>query len=558
MEDSKRSKKRYLITSGLPYSNGRLHTGHIAGAYLPADIYTRFLRLCGHDVRFICGSDDHGVAIMLSAMKSDKQPQEIVDYYNELQQQDFAGLQIEFDIYGSTSRNPYHVKTSQDLFLRLYNKGFFEKQRARQFYDEQKSVFLPDRFVKGECGYCGANNQNGDQCENCGKVLDVDTLLNAYSVLSNQPATIKESVHWFLDLARFEKGIKEWLSRPVIREQTRSYVNGLLTTGLVKRSMTRDIEWGIPVPLDDPEAKGKVLYVWFDAPIGYISNTMELCQKVDGDSERFREWWCTDDCKIVHFIGEDNTIFHCVIWIAMLQQSDQYKLPDFVAVNQFLNFQASGKDVEKMSKSRSAAVWIGEYLASGANPDVLRYYLTAIAPERARTVYRPDDLITRNNSDLANTLGNFVNRVVTFTHKYVGPNVPDYLEDKASDIDRKFEESISVTHRKTTELLEGYCFKAAQETIFEFARSCNRYLDEKAPWVTRKNDMDTTKVTLAHALKAIYALTVMLTPFLPLTGRKLCKILCMEPTELDWNSCCAVSLTGKPLGEAEILFEKLE
>ncbi len=558
MEPSTNSKKRYLITSGLPYSNGRLHAGHIAGAYLPADIYVRFLKLCGHDVRFVCGSDDHGVAIMLSAMKAGQKPQEVVDHYNELQQRDFSGLQIQFDIYGSTSRNPYHVKTSQDLFLKLFEKGHFEKQNARQFFDEHKVVFLPDRFVKGECAYCGATDQNGDQCENCGKVLDVDTLLNARSVLSNQPATIKESVHWFLDLARFEDGIKEWLSKPVIRDQTRSYVNGLLTTGLVKRSMTRDIDWGIPVPLDDPDAKGKVLYVWFDAPIGYISNTMELCQRVDGDSEKYKDWWCSDNCEIVHFIGEDNTIFHCVIWIAMLQQSDLYKLPHFVAVNQYLNFQATGQDVEKMSKSRGAALWISEYLASGANPDVLRYYLTAIAPEKARTVYRPDDMIARNNADLANTLGNFVNRVITFTHKYVGPHVPTFLEQKITAVDQKFDENIKTGHEKVTKLLEEYCFKAAQETIFELARSCNRYLDEKAPWITRKNDMETTKVTLAYALKAIYSLTVMLSPFLPLTAQKLSKMLCFNPEELQWDSCCTIQLANHPLGQAEILFEKLE
>ena len=287
MTEQVRKQRRVLVTGALPYSNNRLHIGHIAGAYVPADIYVRFLRLCGAEVRFICGSDDHGVAIMLSAEKEGKTPAEVSRYYNEKQQRDFGSLGINFDIYGATSRNPYHVKCSQDFFLKLLEKGYLGKQKTRQFYDDSRSMFLPDRFVKGVCGYCGKPDQNGDQCEDCGNALDVDTLKNAYSVVSQTPASIKETVHWFLDLSRCGTEVENWLARATLRDFSRKYVRGLITTGLIKRSMTRDISWGIPVPLSEPDAQGKVLYVWFDAPIGYISNTMQLCAESNGSSKDY-------------------------------------------------------------------------------------------------------------------------------------------------------------------------------------------------------------------------------------------------------------------------------
>lgn len=380
------SPKRVLVTAALPYSNGRPHVGHIAGCYLPADTYVRFLRMKHTPVRFICGSDDYGVAIMLTAQREGKTPREVATYYNQKQREAFAGLNIDFDIYSGTCSCPFHTKTSQDFFQAVNDKGYFEKIESSQFFDESKNVFLPDRFVKGTCGYCGAADQNGDQCESCGKTLDVDSLKDAVSVFSGKPATRRTTKHWYLDLAQFESQVRAWLKSATLRDYTRSYVEGLISTGLVKRSMSRDIEWGIPLPIKDPDAQGKVLYVWFDAPIGYISNTKEYFQKAAGSPDEYAEWWKSDDCDIYHFIGEDNTIFHCVIWIAMLSIEGNYHLPKGVIVNQFLNIQFPGKEEEKISKSRGSAVWIEDYLKDGGDPDSLRYYLTMIATERARSL----------------------------------------------------------------------------------------------------------------------------------------------------------------------------
>ncbi len=550
--------KRVLITAALPYSNGRPHVGHIAGAYLPADIFVRYLRLRGVDTRFICGSDDHGVAIMLTAQKEGRTPAETALYYSQKQKASFDGMNIKFDVYGGTSRTPFHAKASQDFFTKIYEKGFFEKQSTRQFFDEQKQMFLPDRFVKGTCGYCGTLEQNGDQCENCGKMLDVDTLQNARSVVSNTPASIKESAHWFLDLSRFEKQVASWLKDATIREHTRNYVSGLLSTGLIKRAMTRDLTWGIPVPLSDPDAKGKVLYVWFDAPIGYISNTMELCEARGEKPQDYASWWKSDECEIFHFIGEDNTIFHCVIWIAMLTAEGSLKLPRGVIVNQFLNIQFPGQEQEKISKSRGTAVWIEDYLAEGSNPDVLRYYLTCIAPEKARTVYKPEDLIQRNNSELANILGNFVHRLVSFTHKYTGPKVPEFPAAKVTDIDRAFEQAMRSNHERVTAALDDFSFRAAMEAVMDFCREANKYLDVKAPWTTRKSDMETTQVTLAYGLRAVQYLAVVLAPFLPSTAAKIAKTMCFNTENLRWQDALRDLPAGSPLEKPEILFTKIE
>lgn len=550
--------KKLLVTAALPYPNGRLHVGHVAGAYLPADIYVRYQRLTGREVCFVCGSDDHGVAIMLSAEKEGKTPAEVASFYNQKQSEDFKGLNINFDVYGATSNSDYHTKCSQDFFLNLYEKGFFEKQVSQQFYDEDKEMFLPDRFVSGICGYCSAQDQHGDQCENCGKVLDTETLLEPVSVITDKPATLRETVHWFLDLSRFTEEVSSWLKDATLRDHTRNFVAGLISAGLVKRSMTRDISWGVPLPIDDPDASGKVLYVWFDAPIGYISNTMQLCAERDGNPEAFVDWWKSPETDIVHFVGEDNTIFHCVIWIAILASEGSYQLPKGVIVNQFLNIQFPGEDESKISKSRGTAIWIGDYLAAGGSPDALRYYLTAIATERARSVFRPDDLVQRNNSELGNALGNFVNRIASFTHKYCGPEIPAIPEGSITEIDREFKGSFVGYHQKITEQLDGFTFKAALETAMEFARSCNKYVDDKEPWKTRKTDMDATCVTLGYSLQAIHFLAVVLAPFLPDTSDKICTMLGLDPGELSWESALKPLPAGSPLNEPEILFKKIE
>lgn len=549
--------KRLLVTAALPYSNGRPHVGHIAGAYLPADIYVRYQRLLGREVLFVCGSDDHGVAIMLTAEQEGKSPAEVAAYYNQEQQKAFDGLKISFDIYGSTSASAYHQKVSQDFFLRIYEKGLFEKQSSKQFYDESRKIFLPDRFVKGECGYCGTANQNGDQCENCGKVLDVDTLKDAVSVFSGEPATVRETTHWFLDLSQCEDIVSDWIDKSLLRDHTRNYVRGLLSTGFVKRSMTRDIDWGIPVPLEDPDAEGKVLYVWFDAPIGYISNTLEWCEKHQGDPQKYEDWWKSEDCEILQFIGEDNTIFHCVIWIAMLQTEGTFQLPKGVIVNQFVNVQFPGREVEKMSKSRGTAIWISDYLQSGENIDALRYYLTAIAPERSRAVFRPDELMQRNNTDLANVIGNFVNRIVSFTTKYYGPEVPHFDEQKLGERDLQFLASIESTHKAVSEALEKCLFKQAQEELVEFARECNKYVDEKAPWKTRKTDEEETKRSLYVALCAIRYLGAAFAPFLPDTSQKILHMM-GEKDGITWKDVPLRLEPGQKLGEAVILFRKME
>ncbi|MBF0206070.1 MAG: methionine--tRNA ligase [Oligoflexia bacterium] len=563
---------RYLVTAGLPYSNGRLHVGHIAGCYLPADIWVRYLRLRGEEVRYVCGSDDHGVAIMLTATKEGKTPAEVAHFYNQQHQLDFKGLSIDFDVYGSTSASKFHRTASQHFFLSMLEKGLFEKRTTRQFFDEARKMFLPDRFVKGDCGFCGAVEQNGDQCESCGKLLDVDSLKNVRSTLGSEDATVpgtagvvtvRETVHWFLDLSRFQPQVEDWLQQAQLRDSTRVYVKSLVNNGLVTRSMTRDIEWGIPLPIDDPDAKGKVLYVWFDAPIGYISNTMELMEreqaseKAEGACGEYEQWWKSKDSKIFHFIGEDNTIFHCLIWVAMLSAEGTFSLPSGVIVNQFLNIQFPDKDVEKISKSRGSAVWIGDYLQEGGDPDILRYYLTSIAPEKARTVYKPEDLIQKNNADLANVLGNFINRVLSFNQKYVGAIVPDYDPKKCDVVDHNFVNELKRTFIEATEALDNISPKHALQILMDFARSCNKYIDDKKPWSTRKTDMELTKVTLYHGIRAIYFLTITLSPFMPNKTKLVAQMLDIDLAQCNWNSAIDEFPVGKKLGEPVILFQKI-
>lgn len=551
-------KRRVLVTAALPYSNGRPHVGHLAGCYISSDTYVRYLRMTGADVRFICGSDDYGVAIVLSAQKEGKTPAEVAEYYNRKQADAFARMGIKFDIYSSTSRCPHHTKTSQEFFLNVHEKGYFEKQESEQFFDPEKNMFLPDRFVKGTCGFCNTPDQNGDQCENCGKALDTDSLIDPKSVFSGQSAVRKKTTHWYLDLSHFEKQVAEWIDTATLREHTRSYVKGLLSTGLIKRSMTRDISWGIPVPLNEEDAKGKVLYVWFDAPIGYISNTKELCATLDGDAERFKDWWQSQDTDIYHFIGEDNTIFHCIIWIAMLNAEGSIRLPKGVIVNQFLNIQQTGKDVEKISKSRGNAPWIEDYLDEGGDPDSLRYYLTMVAPERSRTAYQPHDLVQRHNSELANILGNFVNRILTFTTKNIQPTAPAYEQTSPEQIDLAFEQSLRSCVTESATLIEEFSFRAALERIMEFARECNRYVDEKAPWKTRKTDMEVTKATIVRALWSIKALGIMLAPFMPFTSEKILRMLSIDPATASWNDAAQPLATDSPIIDIQILFSKID
>ncbi|MBN2448054.1 MAG: methionine--tRNA ligase, partial [Phycisphaerae bacterium] len=424
--------KRYLVTAALPYSNNRLHVGHIAGAYLPADIYVRYLRARGREVCFVCGSDDNGVAAEISAMQMGSTPQEVSTRFNQGQKRDFAGLGIQFDVYGGTHQPGYqevHEPLSQELFARIHAKGFFTKRKTKQLYDPKAERFLPDRYVRGTCHFCGAADAMGDQCEACGQMIDPLLLKNPVSMITpGQPAEVRETTHWYLRLNAFEGPLKEWLEskQGQWRPQVLNFALGQIKQGLPERSMTRDIKWGIPVPLDDPDAEGKVLYVWFDAPIGYISFTEALCrQRADGHN--FEYWWCDPDCAITHFIGEDNTVFHALIWPAMLMADERMQLPTEVVANNYLNFRL-GDDEQKISKSKSSAespVWIEEFLKR-FDPDALRYYLTSIAPETSRTAFDTAEFIARNNNELVATFGNFINRWMTaFIQKHYDGKVPD-------------------------------------------------------------------------------------------------------------------------------------
>ncbi|MFQ5411215.1 MAG: methionine--tRNA ligase, partial [Phycisphaerae bacterium] len=435
------SKRRMLVTAALPYSNARLHVGHIAGAYLPADIYVRYLRSTGVDVRFICGSDDNGVAVEISARKENTTPAELSARYNRKQKADFEGLGIHFDIYGGTHQPDYvelHNRISQEFFKSIYDKGHFVKRTTEQLYDTEADQFLPDRYVRGTCYHklkdgtiCGNPDAHGDQCEQCGNAIDPLKLIDPISTITHTKPEQRRTTHWFLQLGKFQGMLADWFSivsldwRPIVT----NFSMGAIKQGLPERAMTRDLDWGVPVPLDDPDAEGKVLYVWFDAPIGYVSFTAALCEQRDGDWRQYRNWWQDPECDIIHFMGEDNIVFHALIWPAMLlgtqyaakevealgstytapKETGFYQLPRNVVANAFLNIRFPGQEEEKISKSRGTAVWIEDYLCA-FEPDPLRYYLTINAPENQRTAWNFDDFIERNNTELIATLGNFVNR----------------------------------------------------------------------------------------------------------------------------------------------------
>jgi methionyl-tRNA synthetase len=550
------SNKKIVVTAALPYSNGTLHVGHIAGAYLPADIYVRYLRLRGKDVFAICGSDDHGVAIMLKAQQEGKTPQETAKFYHDKHEKNLKSLGINFDIFGATSQNKLHAELSQKFFLTLFEKGYFEKKETPQFYDSETKMFLPDRYVTGTCGFCGKTDQNSDQCENCGKILDTESLKNPVSKFSGKPASISKTKHWFIDLARFKNDVSAWLQTAAVRDTTLNYVEGLLESGLVQRSMTRDLTWGIPVPLEDPDAKGKVLYVWFDAPIGYISYTVQLL-KEKNLSQDIENPWLSKDTKLVHFIGEDNTIFHCIIWIAMLAAEGNYVKPSAVVVNKFLNIKFPDKEMEKISKSKGNAVYIEDYINDGGNVDALRYYLAANAPENDRTVYKPDDLIARYNGELGNNVGNLLNRLITVSRKYFGEELPKYFPEKKTDEDEILINAINSTKTLVENSFENYKFKDALNAVMAFSRDCNKYLDSKAPWKTAKTDLEAASNSLRVAMRAIKAILYMLNPYIPEASFKGLKMLGIDKP-LNWDDLSRDFSEFTGYGHQEVLFPRME
>lgn len=504
--------KRTLVTCALPYANGPVHIGHLAGVYVPADIYVRYLRLRGEDVLYICGSDEHGVPITIKAKKEGCTPQDIVDRYHRIIKDSFTGLGINFDIYSRTSSD-VHSKNASEFFRKLYDEGKFIEKESEQYYDTEAGTFLADRYIVGTCPKCGAEGAYGDQCEKCGSTLSPDELINPKSALSGSEPVKKKTKHWYLPLDRYESWLKEWILdghkewRSNVYGQCKSWLDG----GLQPRAVSRDLDWGVPVPVEG--AEGKVLYVWFDAPIGYISNTMELLP------ESWETWWKSRDTKLVHFIGKDNIVFHCIVFPSMLKAYGDYILPENVPANEFLNLEG-----DKISTSRGWAVWLQEYLEQfPGQEDVLRYVLCANAPETKDNDFSWKDFQARNNSELVAILGNFVNRAVVLTHKYFGGRVPGNL--RPEPVDSETLGQIPALRASMEQYLENYKFREALKEAMNIARIGNKYLTDTEPWKVAKTDMDRTASILNVSLQICADLAVAFEPFLPFSAGKLRDIL---------------------------------
>lgn len=547
--------RRFLVTAALPYSNNRLHVGHVAGAYLPSDVYVRYLRACGHEVLYVCGSDDNGVAIEISAAQQGRTPQEISTHYHERQREDFARLRIDFDIYGGTHQPAYyerHCRFSADFFRTIYDRGHFTKRVTRQFYDPQAGRFLPDRYVRGVCPVCRDHETYGDQCDRTGHVLDPLALGQPRSVLSGAAPEVRETAHWHLRLGEFEEPLRQWLEskQGLWRPQVLNFALGQIRQGLPERAMTRDLSWGISVPLDDPDATGKVLYVWFDAPIGYVSFTAQLMADRHGDEGLYREWWCDPNVPIVHFIGEDNTIFHALTWPAMLMADGRHQLPHAVVANAFLNYR--GDKISKSTTPEHMPVWI-EQAVQRFDPDVLRYYLTAIAPETARRSFEPDEFVSANNSALLGTVGNLVNRILAF--KPLAGRVPSAAAQ--TEADRALLALAKQTLDEAGGLIEGWRFTAALESVLAFAQACNVHVNDRAPWKARKENPADADASLATSIHAIRFLSVMLAPFLPTMSERIVRMLGLPPDPPAWRAPDPLP-AGHALGQPEILVRPLE
>jgi methionyl-tRNA synthetase len=539
---------KYTVTAALPYANGPVHIGHLAGVYVPADIYVRFLRGVGRDVAFIGGSDEHGVAITLKARKEGKTPQEIVDRYHEMIKSSFASFGISFDIYSRTSSLQHH-KTASAYFESLYKKGVFEEKESEQFYDEKAEQFLADRYIKGTCPTCSFPEAYGDQCEHCGSTLSPTELIHPKSMLSGEVPVMKTTKHWYFPLDKYENFLREYILRdhkewkPNVSGQCKSWLDG----GLRARPMTRDLDWGIKVPIK--EASGKVLYVWFDAPIGYISATQEWAA---AKGKNWEDYWKKEDTKLVHFIGKDNIVFHCIIFPSILKAEGSYILPDNVPANEFLNLEGN-----KISTSRNWAVWLHEYLKDLPDKeDVLRYVLTANSPETKDNDFTWKDFQTRNNSELVAIYGNFVNRAVVLTHKFFEGKVPEQQE--LQKVDKDALQALSSFPDRIAGALELFKFREALNHLMDLARLGNKYLAETEPWKLIKTDAERVSTILNISLQMATSLGLLSKPFLPNTHDKLSKILNFG--DLNWQDAgCADNLKKETiLGPAVLLFEKIE
>ena len=557
--------RRFLVTAGLPYSNGRLHVGHLAGAYLPADIFVRYLRARGEEVLFVCGSDDNGVASLMSARKEGVPVQDLVMRYNGHQKADFSRVGVEFDVYGGTHHPdfaPMHERISQGFFRSIHEKGYFTKKTSKQLYDVEAGQFLPDRYVEGTCPNCGNPEAHGDQCDRCGTTYDQIELKDPVSTITRTTPELRETTHWYLRLGKFEEPLRSWLEakrqpigdQPAWRDTVLNFALGQIKRGLPERAMTRDLDWGVPVPLDDPDAAGKVLYVWFDAPIGYVSFTAQHCHDHEGDWQGYERWWKDEETRIVHFIGEDNTVFHALTWPAMMMAEGSYQLPAQVVANSFLNVKL-GETEEKFSKSRGNAVWIGEFLDE-FDPDPLRYYLTAIAPESARTAFDLPDLVQRNNSELLGALGNFVNRTLTFVQRFYEGIVPEVGE--RDERDRAQLARIAATRASMEQNLDTYRFKAALGDLMALARDTNGYFNDKEPWRVRKTDPAAGGTILNVCVQTVKGLATLMAPFLPFSAEATLEMLALPPGSFAWDEATTELPAGHALDQPRLLFRQYD
>ena len=543
--------KRYTITAALPYTNGPIHIGHLAGVYVPADIFARYQRLKNNDVAFICGSDEHGVAISIKAKKEGTTPQAIIDKYHAIIKQSFADFGISFDNYSRTSA-PIHHQTASDFFKKLYEQGDFIEEISEQLYDEEAHQFLADRFVIGTCPKCGNPEAYGDQCERCGSSLNATDLIDPKSSITGSKPTLKATKHWFLPLNRYQEFLEKWILeghksdwKPNVYGQVKSW----LDDELKPRAVTRDLDWGIPVPVEG--AEGKVLYVWFDAPIGYISSTKEWAEREGKD---WRPYWQDKNTELVHFIGKDNIVFHCIIFPAMLKAEGSYILPTNVPANEFLNLEGN-----KLSTSKNWAVWLHEYLQDFPNQqDVLRYVLTANAPETKDNDFTWKDFQARNNNELVAIFGNFINRVAVLTQKYYEGVIP--AAGEFNDIDTETLRQITELTEKIEQSLERYRFREAQQELMNMARLGNKYLADEEPWKLIKTDPERVKTIMYVALQIATALAVASEPFLPFTSEKLKRMLQLRAITWESLKTNATELlkAGHRIGIAELLFEKIE
>jgi len=537
--------KRYCITTALPYANGPVHIGHLAGVYVPADIYARYLRSMKEDVLLIGGSDEHGVPITIKARKEGVSPQDIVDRYHNIIKQSFQEFGISFDIYSRTT-SPIHNRTASDFFKDLYDKGKFVERTSKQYYDAEAETFLADRYITGTCPHCGDEKAYGDQCEACGTSLSATDLINPKSTLSGAVPQLKETKHWYLPLDEYEDFMRQWILEGHKEWKTNVYgqCKSWIEQGLQERAVTRDLDWGVKVPL--PDAEGKVLYVWFDAPIGYISNTKEL------KPDDWEKWWKDSDTKLVHFIGKDNIVFHCIIFPAMLKAAGDYILPENVPANEFLNLEG-----DKISTSRNWAVWLHEYLKDfPGKQDVLKYVLCANAPETKDNDFTWKDFQTRNNSELVAIFGNFVNRTMVLTHKYFGGKVP--AKGELTDYDKQTIEEISLYPEKIGRSIEQYRFREALNELMNLARTGNKYLTENEPWKTIKTDEARTATVLNISLQICANLAIFASPFMPMTAEKLAKMLNMQP--VAWFEAGNMDLLSESaeINAPELLFEQID